>query len=69
MLSNAYLLAKIGFDTAENEPAKNLQKLAGCQPLEALAALASAPVLATRSRAAGRGFTLKFPGFFRAFFA
>ena len=28
MLQNAYwyLLAKIGFDTAENEPAKNLQK-------------------------------------------
>ena len=25
MLSNAYLLAKIRFDTAENEPAKNLQ--------------------------------------------
>ena len=25
MLSNAYLLAKIGFDTAENETAKNLQ--------------------------------------------
>ena len=25
MLSNAYLLAKSGFDTAENEPAKNLQ--------------------------------------------
>ena len=27
MLSNAYFLAKIRFDTAENEPAKNLQKL------------------------------------------
>ena len=25
MLSNAYLLAKFRFDTAENEPAKNLQ--------------------------------------------
>ena len=25
MLSNAYFLAKFGFDTAENEPAKNLQ--------------------------------------------
>ena len=25
MLSNAYFLAKIRFDTAENEPAKNLQ--------------------------------------------
>ena len=28
MLSNAYFLAKISFDTAENEPAKNLQKFA-----------------------------------------
>ena len=28
MLSNAYLLAKCRFDTAENEPAKNLQNLA-----------------------------------------
>ena len=26
MLSNTYLLANIGFDTAENEPAKKLQK-------------------------------------------
>ena len=25
MLQNAYVLAKVGFDTAENEPAKNLQ--------------------------------------------
>ena len=30
MLSNAYFLAKFRFDTAENEPAKNLQKLATC---------------------------------------
>ena len=28
MLSNAYPLAKIGFDAAENEPAKNLQQFA-----------------------------------------
>ena len=28
MLSNAYLLAKFRFATAENEPAKNLQKFA-----------------------------------------
>ena len=28
MLSNAYLLAKVRFDTAENEPAKILQKFA-----------------------------------------
>ena len=27
MLSNAYFLAKFRFDTAENEPAKNLQSL------------------------------------------
>ena len=27
MLSNAYFLAKIRFDTAENEPAKKLQKI------------------------------------------
>ena len=28
MLSNAYFLAKFRFDTAENEPAKQLQKFA-----------------------------------------
>ena len=28
MLSNAYFLAKFRFDTAENEPAKNLQNFA-----------------------------------------
>ena len=28
MLSNAYFLAKFRFDTAENEPVKNLQKFA-----------------------------------------
>ena len=28
MLSNAYFVAKFRFDTAENEPAKNLQNLA-----------------------------------------
>jgi len=27
MLQNAYLVAKIGADTAENEPAKDLQNL------------------------------------------
>ena len=30
MLSNAYLLAKIRFDTAENEPAKNLPNFEKC---------------------------------------
>ena len=28
MLSNAYFLAKVRFDTAENEPARNLQNFA-----------------------------------------
>ena len=28
MLSNAYFLAKFHFDTADNEPAKNLQNFA-----------------------------------------
>ena len=32
MLSNAYFLAKFRFDTAENEPAKNLQKF--CKMLQ-----------------------------------
>ena len=31
MLSNAYFLAKFRFDTAENEPAKNLQNFANFQ--------------------------------------
>ena len=31
MLSNAYFLAKFGFDTAENELAKNLQKFCVAQ--------------------------------------
>ena len=30
MLSNAYFLAKFRFDTAENEPAKNLQNFLKC---------------------------------------
>ena len=30
MLSNAYFLAKFRFDTAENEPAKNLQNFEKC---------------------------------------
>ena len=32
MLSNAYFLAKFRFDTAENEPAKNLQNFANPNP-------------------------------------
>ena len=34
MLSNAYFLAKFRFDTAENEPAKKLQKFAKFTPRE-----------------------------------
>ena len=33
MLSNAYFLAKFRFDTAENEPSKNLQNFADPNPL------------------------------------
>ena len=33
MLSNAYFLAKFRFDTAKNEPAKNLQNFANISPL------------------------------------
>ena len=43
MLSNAYFLEKIGFGTAENEPAKNLQIL-----------LISGRGAAWRARRAGR---------------
>ena len=41
MLSNAYFLAKFRFDTAENEPAKNLQMLLIIFPI--LLPLASLP--------------------------
>ena len=33
-VSNAYLLAKFRFDTAENEPAKNLQNFAKFQKIQ-----------------------------------
>ena len=33
MLSNTYFLAKFRFDTAENEPAKNLQNFAKKLPI------------------------------------
>ena len=56
MLSNAYFLAKFRFDTAENEPAKNLQNLAilrilltlllGGSRVGAMNALHSAPRIA-----------------------
>ena len=35
LLSNAYLIAKIGFGTAENEPAKKLQNIATTNNLHA----------------------------------
>ena len=37
MLSNAYFLANFRFDTAENEPAKNLQKFARVVPVAPVA--------------------------------
>ena len=48
MLSNAYLLAKFRFDTAENEPAKNLQNFANFPILLILRTL-------TPNESAGRG--------------
>ena len=50
MLSNAYFLAEFRFDTAENEPAKNLQNSAKTL----LAARSNLP--AARSMAAKRSF-------------
>ena len=41
MLSNAYFLAKLRFDTAENEPAKKLQ---------GLSKFANIPIFAARGR-------------------
>ena len=41
MLSNAYSLAKFGSDTAENEPAKNLQNFTKLNILESVANLKS----------------------------
>ena len=62
MLSNAYFLAKIRFDTAENEPAKNLQNFkfaefanfADTNPLT-LRRSAGAAADAHRARRARRG--------------
>ena len=45
MLSNAYFIAKFRFDTAENEPAKNLQNLNFCKKMLILQA---APISQTR---------------------
>ena len=51
MLSNAYFLAKFCFDTAENEPAKNLQKI--IQKLQNLPILPILLLLRTPETAAG----------------
>ena len=63
MLSNAYFLAKFRFDTAENEPAKNLQNFikfcifAGGNPfVQHLGYPAGAPPLGTGSVAGLRRF-------------
>ena len=56
MLSNAYFLAKIRFDSAENEPAKNLQNFANLPILlsprdgRRVAALAGRQLLELRRR-------------------
>ena len=43
MLSNAYFLAKFRFDTAENEPAKNLQNFAKIATFAEVANFATIP--------------------------
>ena len=57
MLSNAYFLAKFRFDTAENEPVKNLQKF--CKHFAKIANLSKQvelpePVARPQSRGLGR---------------
>ena len=65
MLSNAYFLAKFRFDTAENEPAKNLQNFRKMQePPRAAASRRAAPPRARRSGAAP---TRPSPGAWRGF--
>ena len=58
MLSNAYFLAKFRFDTAENEPAKNLQKPFPKSSTLMLAAEVPAP---SGREAAGRPARSAFP--------
>ena len=56
MLSNAYFLAKFRFDTAENEPAKNLQKFKILQNLPILPGRRGRPGLrAPRAHVRGAG--------------
>ena len=52
MLSNAYFLAKFRFDTAENEPAKKLQKFANFADPNPVLALLLALLLAASLRSA-----------------
>ena len=47
MLSNAYVLAKFRFDTAENEPAKNLQNFKFCKTKLIILHLSSPPRIHT----------------------
>ena len=57
MLSNAYFLAKFRFDTAENEPAKNLQNFVNLPillTLERQATLRATGNGVREARAAGR---------------
>ena len=82
MLSNAYFLAKFRFDTAENEPAKNLQNFANsrsrrCGRRRRLIRPPRALGAGTPGRLAGRlhrrragqlGTTLFFPPFRTIFF-
>ena len=53
MLSNAYFLAKFRFDTAENEPAKNLQNFA--KKIARFANFANVAVTETEARDEGDG--------------
>ena len=53
-LSNEYLLAKVGFDTAENEPLKVCQKFAKHLPEVRIKVRKSIGSRAASARAAGR---------------
>ena len=54
MLSNAYFLAKFRFDTAENEPAKNLQNFANFPNLASAGLVEVAVLGAVEERGGGR---------------
>ena len=57
MLSNAYFLAKFRFDTAENEPAKNLQNFANFADANPLTLTLACPLKPRwRGGAAGTSF-------------